>query len=809
MGGVLAVVAIIAVGAVTTEPVAADPVVAPGLFAPVEPTRVLDTRNGIGAPKTQVPAGRSLTIQVAGARQSPLVPDSVPASVAAVVLNLTVTRAAAPGYVTAYPEGESRPGASSINFVGGRTIANAVTVKVGVDGGVSFHNGSTRPVDLIVDIAGWYAAGAAQEPGAFTPLSPKRLLDTRNQAAVPAGQSIDLKVLGTSGGAPASGAGAVMLNVTVTRPAGGGYVSAYARGATRPGASNVNFVPGQTIANAVTTRVSASGEITLYNGASGPVHLIVDIGGWIAAGAPTAPGALSVVNPARLLDTRNAVGVPGRTAVASGASVSFQVTGRGAIPANVQAVVLNLTVTRQAAGGYATAFPGQSAPNASSINFVAGETVANQVTVKLAAGGRVSIVNGSPQPVHLIADVSASYAAPPSETPRIERVSVSSAGAQSSGNATVHDITPNGRFVLFESTAGDLDPTSVVASGEPLLYVRDTQLATTDLVNVAAGGAAPNGTSNAATISDDGNLVAFASAASNLVAGDTAGTFDVFVRDRSASTTTRIVGNTGAALNAQAAAPQLSGNGAYVAFETSATNVVPGNVEPATASDVYRWNRSTRLSEVVPDHPTVDGQESQASISTNGNRVAFISYAPLVAADTNDVADVYVHDFSARTTTWISRPASGTAALGSFHPEISGDGTRVAWRSQAALVGGDSNAGSDVFVRDAGAAAPIIRASVDLPGVAAWDVYGALTISSNGGHVAYKADVGSAAPQSFVASLSATAVTQTREVTGLGADASEPVVNGDGTAVAFTSTSSTLVTGDTNGRADAFVRRFG
>lgn len=379
----------------------------PGTFTSLSPVRLLDTRDGTGlSAAAAVPGGGAVTFQVTGR-------GGVPASdVGAATLNVTVTRTSAAGHVTAHPAGTAAPVASNLNFVAGQTIAGAVTVKLSADGKVTLRNGSSAPVHLLADVAGWYAAGTPATPGALTPLAPARVLDTRDTVAVPAGGEVDVQVTG-AGGVPGSGVAAVVLTVTVTRTSAGGHVTAYPTGSQVPLASNLNFIAGQTIANAVTVRLGEGGKVTLVNGSSRPVHLLADVAGWFSAGTPEADGAFTSTAPARLLDTRSG------TAVAAGGSVDVQVGGAAGIPAGAGAAVLNVTATRGAKAGHVTAHPaGTPTPNASSLNFAAGQTIPNQVTVRLSGDGRVTLTNGSSAPVHLVVDVGGWYA-PAAPTPQV------------------------------------------------------------------------------------------------------------------------------------------------------------------------------------------------------------------------------------------------------------------------------------------------------------------------------------------------------------------------------------------------------
>jgi hypothetical protein len=147
---------------------------------------------------------------------------------------------------------------------------------------VDFYNGSSGSVQLIADVSGWFAGGAAGA-GGFNPLTPARIMNTLSgtgvRGPVGPGQTVSLVVAG-HGGVPGSGAAAVVLNVTVTKPVTSGYVTVYANGVVRPTTSNLNFTTGETIPNLVVVRVGTSGKVDFYNGSSGSVQLIADVSGW-------------------------------------------------------------------------------------------------------------------------------------------------------------------------------------------------------------------------------------------------------------------------------------------------------------------------------------------------------------------------------------------------------------------------------------------------------------------------------------------------------------------------------------------------
>ena len=254
-----------------------DPVV-PGAFVSLDPSRLLDTREGDGAPKAPVAAYGTIPLKVTGIDQVPAV------GVEAVVLNVTASQPTAGGFVTVYPAGTIMPTASNLNFSPGLNIPNLVTVKVGDGGKVNLTNNSAGTVQLIADVAGYYLAGQADEPGAFVSLDPSRLLDTRAgvgapKAPVAADATVGLQVTGR-GGVPVPPVAAVVVNVTVTEPATGGFVTVYPFGSSQPTASNLNFTGGQNIPNLVSVKVGTDGKINLRNNSAGNVHLIADVAGY-------------------------------------------------------------------------------------------------------------------------------------------------------------------------------------------------------------------------------------------------------------------------------------------------------------------------------------------------------------------------------------------------------------------------------------------------------------------------------------------------------------------------------------------------
>ncbi len=342
---------------------AVDSLATGGKFTAAVPQRVVDTRSGLGAPAA-VPAGGSLTVAMAGTGQ-------VPADATGVVVNVTATGAAADGYLTLYPCGATAPTSSTLNFTAGSNVPNLATSALGSNGALCvFSNVNTN---VLVDLAGWYRT---DNGASFTGQTPNRILDTRNAGGATQAVTINLA------GQVAAGTKAVAVNITATEPAAAGYVTAYPCGSAVPATSNVNFTAGGTVANAAVVPLAADGTICLA--ASAPTQLIVDI-----AGAFAGPGTtMTAVTPARILDTRNGVGGwLGR--LATGQTIELPVAGRAGIPTAARSAVFNVTVTQSDKGGYLTVYPcGTPVPVASNVNFNAGETRANQVTVDLGTSGK-------------------------------------------------------------------------------------------------------------------------------------------------------------------------------------------------------------------------------------------------------------------------------------------------------------------------------------------------------------------------------------------------------------------------------------
>jgi Tol biopolymer transport system component len=289
----------------------------------------------------------------------------------------------------------------------------------------------------------------------------------------------------------------------------------------------------------------------------------------------------------------------------------------------------------------------------------------------------------------------------------IERVSVSSGDTQgndwSPGSNYLVSLSGDGRYAAFNSAATNLAANDT--NGQYDVFVRDRLLGQTSRVNVSSGGTEANDHTQSASISWDGRYVAFDSSATNLVPDDTNSVMDVFIHDRLTGQTSRAsVSSGGAEGNGSSYYPSLSGNGRYLAFASQASNLVPDHIN----GTVFIYVRDLKLgltSRVDVSSGGTQGNDlsTQPSISADGRFVAFHSHSTnLVPDDTNAVYDVFVHDRQTGETSRVSVSSGGTQAdSDSQYASISADGRYVAFESYASnLVADDTNARIDVFLHD-------------------------------------------------------------------------------------------------------------
>jgi PKD repeat protein len=381
-------------------------------------------------------------------------------------------------------------------------------------------------------------------------------------------------------------------------------------------------------------------------------------------------------------------------------------------------------------------------------------------------------------------------------------------------------FSSDGRFVAFDSDAADL--VAGDTNGWRDVFVKDRQTGTTTLISKSSSGVPGNSISEYASISANGRYVAYFSYATNLVAGDNNGHADIFVHDRDTGTTTLVSRNTAGDLGNQISLwPTISPDGRFVAFNSHATNLVPGdpgNPYPDVFLRDLQTNTTTLLAPNVSGGYGNIGTYVPTSISSDNRYVAFWATSTnLVSGDTNGYSDVFVRDRGTDTTALISVSTAGVQGNGrSEVPAISLDGRYVAFQSLATnLVTGDTNGKQDIFVRDltAGTTDLVSKSSA---GVAGNSNSGTPAISADGRYVAFFSSATNLVAGDtngmrdvFVHDRQTNTTTRV-SVSTAGAQGNanslDAFISPDGRYVGFYSDASNLVANDTNGQQDIFVR---
>jgi Tol biopolymer transport system component len=429
--------------------------------------------------------------------------------------------------------------------------------------------------------------------------------------------------------------------------------------------------------------------------------------------------------------------------------------------------------------------------------------------------------------------IGANTAASPGST---ELVSVSSSGVPADKGGGEAAISGDGRYVAFDSDATNLVPND--SNGITDVFVRDRQTGATTRVSVNSVGEEANLGGSSPSISPEGRYVAFQSEASNLVSGDTNGLIDVFVHDRNTGMTERVsVNSEGNEANGVSYFKSaISSAGRYVAFGSLASNLVEGDTNGKT--DIFVRDRetgtTTRVSVDSAGNES-DGFSEEPAISPDGRYLAFTSGATnLVPGDTNYYADVFVYDRQTGVTERVSLESGGYQAIGgnSVGHAISADGRYVAFDSEAVNMVRAGSCGvswsggcSDVFVHDRHTGVTE-RVSVSSDGVWANRGSGGATISSDGRYVSFTSgasnlvdgDTNMCAPEYncpdvFVHDRLRGATTRVSVDSGGGQSNSwsglTSFMSADGRHVTFGSLATNLVAGDTNGVGDVFVHDLG
>jgi hypothetical protein len=362
-------------------------------YQPITPTRFLDTRNGTGGTTGPVKADGTVKLQIAGV-------NGIPSpNVTAVAINLTATDESSSGDIVAYPDGTALPGTSNLNYPAGTDVANLAIVPVGADGAIDLYNASSGTTQLVGDVSGYFTSDiTAAGDTTYTPLTPTRVLDTRNAIGGPkaklAGGGTLVLQIGGANGIP-SGVSAVAINLTAVDESGSGFLTGYADGTATPATSGLQFGTSA-IAGLAIVAVGADGKIDIHDTGTSSTDVVGDVSGYFTAG--TTGETYRALPLTRLVDTRTS------KAVAAGGTLA--VTPGSLIVAPQQTPVANVTVTDGSSGGDLIVYPaGTSRPGTSNVNYIKDQTIAN-LAIAATGDGTADIYNDSSGTVEVIVDCS-------------------------------------------------------------------------------------------------------------------------------------------------------------------------------------------------------------------------------------------------------------------------------------------------------------------------------------------------------------------------------------------------------------------
>jgi PKD repeat protein len=374
-----------------STPVTPHPLTASTFHPLSPPVRMLDTRSGNGLPKAKIAANTPATFAVTAETR----PGSlIPAGATAVTGNVTVVNSTSSWAIYLGPTPIAHPSTSTINFTAGEVAGNGLTIALSSTGSLSatYMSGAGNTTDLVFDVTGYFTLDTSG--ATYHPMTPARVLDTRNATGgltrLTANTPATFTVAGTHG-IPAS-AKAVTGNITVVNPSNSWAVYLGPLATATPGTSTINFNAGQVKGNSLTVTLGDLGTLSAtYMSSSGAtIDLVFDVTGYYTADLA---GALFVpMAPARLLDTRNGNGLPGR--ISANTPATFQITGRSGIPGGVAgaiAVTGNVTVVNDT-NSWAVFLGPDPTPNpgTSTVNFNKGEVKGNGLTVALGSGGTIA-----------------------------------------------------------------------------------------------------------------------------------------------------------------------------------------------------------------------------------------------------------------------------------------------------------------------------------------------------------------------------------------------------------------------------------
>ncbi len=402
-----------------------------------------------------------------------------------------------------------------------------------------------------------------------------------------------------------------------------------------------------------------------------------------------------------------------------------------------------------------------------------------------------------------------------------ERVSLNSIGNQiAQGTYSYGDLSADGRYIVFDSA--DANVVAGDTNGSRDVFLRDCQTGTVELISVHTNGTLGNGHSHYPYISNDGRYVVFESAATNLVAGDVNARNDIFLRDRVAGTTVRcsvVNGTPGTGGNDSSEICDISADGRYVLFASGSTNLVAGDTNGM--KDVFRYDRDTQaVIRVSVSSADAEGEfaSSFGKISGDGNIAIFYSSSTnLVAGDTNSRKDLFYRNISAGTTVRANVAQDGTQAnnTGNVYTSLSDDGTIVCFATKATSLTADGGNGNIQLFKKNMTNGEITLVSKAPDNTLGNGGSGNPSVSADGRYIAYVSSAtnliaGDTNGQSDVFRYDSTSGETVR--ISLKSDGTQgdgysgyPCISTDGQKVVYYSDATNLVAGDTNAAHDLFL----
>ncbi len=385
-------------------------------YTPLPPYRAVDTRSpscmqcGTGA----LGPGETRTFTVGGYKPTGYTGSVVPATAAAVTLNVTAVDPTSSTYLTVFPAGSARPLASNLNPAAHSIIAALVTVKLGTGGGIAVYN-PVGSINVVVDVEGYFTQSSGTT-GRFHSVAPAiRVCDTRSGQGTlcnsgtsnPLGaQAARAVSIATPAGIPSGSAAAVVLNLVGIDGTAGTYLTAYPPDPTThacgtpPTASNLNLAAHTVQANRVVVPIDpSSGDVCIYN-AAGQINFLIDVNGWFGGSSDSLASSglfFHPLAPFRICDTRAGSGLPCQgQSIGSGSILTVQAAGEGSLPSTSGFVLLgNATVLPYLSSTYVTVYSaGSSRPGTSDINPLHNKVTTNMVYVRVSSTG-VAVFNAS------------------------------------------------------------------------------------------------------------------------------------------------------------------------------------------------------------------------------------------------------------------------------------------------------------------------------------------------------------------------------------------------------------------------------